>query len=113
MDLFSAAGEEEREKSAPLAARMRPRTLDEIAGQAALVGPGTLLRRAIEADRVPSLIFYGPPGTGKTTLARVIAGSTDAHFEPLNAVSAGVSDIRRVVEEARGRSGMHGQRTAN
>ncbi len=84
----------------PLAARMRPRTLDEFIGQAAIVGPGRLLRRAIQADQLSSLIFYGPPGTGKTTLARVIANSTKAHFIAINAVLAGVKDIREAVAEA-------------
>jgi putative ATPase len=88
---------------APLAARMRPRTLDEYVGQEQILGPGKLLRRAIEADRLSSLILWGPPGSGKTTLARVIAGATRSQFETLNAVLAGVKDIREVVERARER----------
>ena len=88
---------------APLAARMRPTTLDEYVGQADIVGPGRALRRAIETDRVPSMILWGPPGTGKTTLAEIIARSTGAHFEKLSAVSAGVADLRRVVAEAQAR----------
>jgi putative ATPase len=96
---------------APLADRMRPRTLDEVQGQEKIIGPGSLLRRAILADRLSSLILYGPPGTGKTTLARVIANSTKMAFEQLNAVTSGVADIRRVVEAARDRLGMEGQRT--
>src|SRR5690606_40561801 len=84
----------------PLAARMRPRTLDEYIGQDHIVGPGRLLRRAIEADQLSSLIFYGPPGTGKTTLARVIANSTRARFASINAVLGGVKDIREAVAAA-------------
>ncbi len=85
----------------PLAARMRPRTLDEIVGQEALLGPGRTLRRALEADRVPSMILWGPPGSGKTTLAEVVARITRSHFVALSAVQAGVADLRRVVEDAR------------
>src|SRR5579884_3870247 len=84
----------------PLAARMRPRTLDEFVGQEQIVGPGRALRRAIESDEVPSMILWGPPGTGKTTLARIIAHQTGAHFAALSAVSAGVADLRRVVADA-------------
>src|SRR5256884_6717903 len=83
----------------PLAARMRPRTLDEVVGQEHLVEPGRLLRRSIEGDRVPSMILWGPPGSGKTTLAEIIAHQTHAHFVSLSAVSAGVADLRRVVHE--------------
>src|SRR5690606_23431482 len=93
-DLFSQAHEERLEREAPLAARMRPRTLDEYIGQDHIVGPGRLLRRAIQADQLGSLIFYGPPGTGKTTLAQVIANTTRAHFIALNAVLSGVKEIR-------------------
>src|SRR5438132_13990537 len=85
----------------PLAAHMRPRTLDEVVGQEHLVEPGRLLRRSIEGDRVPSMILWGPPGSGKTTLAEIIARQTHAHFVSLSAVSAGVADLRRVVEEAK------------
>jgi putative ATPase len=95
----------------PLAARMRPRTLDEVVGQAHLIGPGRLLRRSIEADRLGSMIFAGPPGTGKTTLARVIAGHTKATFVSMNAVLAGVKDIRDAVAEAEQRRATHGRRT--
>jgi putative ATPase len=84
----------------PLAARMRPRSLDEFVGQEQIVGPGRALRRAIESDRIPSMILWGPPGTGKTTLAQVIARSTGANFQALSAVSAGVQDLRRVVADA-------------
>lgn len=111
MDLFDHAAEKIRRKNAPLAARMRPRTLDEYVGQDQIIGPGRLLRRAIEADQLSSLIFYGPPGTGKTTLAQVIAGATRAHFDALNAVLAGVADIRRAVAEAEQRLGQHGRPT--
>ena len=97
---------------APLAARMRPRTLDEIVGQEHIIGKGRLLRRAIEADRLfSSIILFGPPGTGKTTLARVIANHTRAHFESISAVLAGVAELRRVIEEARERRRLHGRRT--
>ncbi len=95
----------------PLADRLRPRTLDEFVGQGHIVGPGRLLRRAIEADQLTSLIFYGPPGTGKTTLARIIANSTRAHFIALNAVLAGVKDIRTAVAEAEDRRRAFSQRT--
>lgn len=94
-----------------MAARMRPTTLEEIVGQDELIGPGTVLRRAIEADRVPSLILHGPPGTGKTTLAQVIATLTEAEFVPINAVASGVGELRKVIEEARERMGMQGRRT--
>ena len=111
MDLFDHARQAQEGREAPLAARMRPRSLEEFVGQSDVVGPGKLLRRMIEADRVPSLIFYGPPGTGKTTLARIIAESTRCHFEQLNAVAAGVADVRRVLGEAEERRKLHGQRT--
>ena len=84
----------------PLAARMRPRTLDEILGQDHILGPGRILRRSIEEDRIPSMILWGPPGSGKTTLAEVIARQTQARFATLSAVSAGVADLRKVVEDA-------------
>ncbi len=111
MDLFTHAQKEAIEREAPLAARMRPRTLDEFVGQEHIVGPGRLLRRAIQADQLSSVIFYGPPGTGKTTLAAIIANTTRSHFETLNAVLAGVADIRRVTQEAQKRRALHGQRT--
>ena len=95
----------------PLAARMRPETLDEVAGQQHLLAPGTLLRRAIETDRFSSLIFYGPPGVGKTTLAYVIARHTSAYFVMLNGVESNVSEIREKIAEAKARLAMHGQKT--
>ena len=96
---------------APLAARMRPRTLDELAGQKDLVGEGRVLRKAIDADRFPSMVLWGPPGTGKTTLARIIAGMTESHFAPVSAVSSGVADLRRIIAEAQARTRETGRRT--
>ena len=86
--------------SAPLAERMRPRTLDEVAGQAHLIGPGKVLRRIIEADAVQSMIFWGPPGVGKTTLARVIARQTRAKFVTFSAVASGIKEIREIMRQA-------------
>ncbi|SMB98834.1 Recombination protein MgsA [Thermanaeromonas toyohensis ToBE] len=103
MNLFEQAAQEELKKQAPLAVRMRPRTLEEFVGQEKVVGPGTLLRRAIENDTLSSLILWGPPGSGKTTLAYIIANMTKAHFEALHAVLDGITDIRRVVEKAKER----------
>jgi len=111
MDLFEHSAAERVRKEQPLAARMRPRTLDEFVGQEHILAPGRLLRRAIQADQLSSVIFYGPPGTGKTTLAMVIANTTRSHFETLNAVLAGVKDVRRVTEEAQRRRSLHGRRT--
>lgn len=96
---------------APLAARMRPRTLEEFVGQEHIVGPGKLLRKLIESDDLASLILYGPPGTGKTSLAHVIAEHTRAHFVSLNAVTSGVADMRRVIREAQDQRRFHGRRT--
>ena len=110
-DLFDQAAAERMAQDAPLAARMRPRTLAEYIGQEHIVGPGRLLRRAIEADQLGSLIFYGPPGTGKTTLAQVIANTTRAHFIALNAVLSGVKEIREAVAEAQERARLYRQRT--
>jgi putative ATPase len=95
----------------PLAARMRPRTLEEFAGQEHLVGPGKLLRRAIEADRLSSLILYGPPGTGKTALAHIVAAATHSAFEPLNATAAGVEELRKAITKAKERVRLEGRRT--
>src|SRR6187402_3186984 len=94
MDLFEANRREQLSSRAPLATRMRPRALDELVGQRDIVGPGTLLRTAIEADRLSSIILWGPPGSGKTTLARIVAATTKAHFTALSAVTSGVADIR-------------------
>jgi putative ATPase len=110
-DLFAHHRQEQLERIAPLADRLRPRNLDDFVGQEAILGPGRLLRRAIAADRVGNLILHGPPGVGKTTLARIIAGSTRAHFSSLNAVLAGVKDLRIAVEEAQQRLERHGLRT--
>ena len=110
-DLFQARADDLRAASAPLADRMRPRTLDQFAGQPHILGPGKLLRRAVEADRVTSVIFFGPPGTGKTTLARIIANTTESHFATLNAVLAGVKNIREEIDAAQQRLRHHGQRT--
>ncbi len=109
--LFEAHRRQLQGKLAPLAERMRPRTLDEFVGQEYILGPGSLLRRMIEDDRLASLILWGPPGCGKTTLARIIAERTKAAFVPLSAVSATVADVRRAVQEAADRLGQFGQRT--
>ena len=106
-DLFSA----QDQSLSPLADRMRPRTLDEFIGQSHIVGPGRLLRRAIEADRMTSSIFYGPPGCGKTTLASIIANTTHSAFVQLNAVTSGVADVRKVIKEAQDRRSLYGQAT--
>jgi putative ATPase len=103
MTLFSPPKAADTSKTQPLAARMRPRTLDEFTGQSHIIGPGQLLRRAIEADRIQSLIFYGPPGTGKTSLAQVIAGQTKSKFERLSGVESNVTDIRRLLAAAKNR----------
>ncbi|MGZ6886743.1 MAG: replication-associated recombination protein A [Acidimicrobiia bacterium] len=111
MDLFGSAAQSRLESRAPLAARLRPRHLDEIVGQADLLGPGRPLRMLIESDRLSSVVLWGPPGTGKTSIARLIAGATRKAFEPLSAVSAGVKDVREVADRARQRLGEHGQGT--
>src|SRR6478752_5816151 len=111
LDLFSANRDRQRQEKAPVAARMRPRTLDELIGHEAVIGPGTLLRRTIEQDRLTSIILWGPPGSGKTTIARVIAGVTKAHFIAISAVTSGVADLRPSIKDANEHLGMHGQRT--
>ena len=111
MDLFDYMAGSRKESEAPLAARMRPRTLDEIVGQEEIVGKGRLLYRAIQADRLSSLIFYGPPGTGKTTLAKVIANTTSADFHQVNATIAGKKDMETVVEKAKENLGGFGRKT--
>jgi putative ATPase len=110
-DLFSSAAEDRLRAQAPLAARLRPRSLDDVVGQVHLVGPGKPLRRLVEHDRLTSAIFWGPPGTGKTTLALAVAGSTRRAFEQLSAVTAGVKDVREVIERARQRLGERDQGT--
>src|SRR5512136_2458803 len=111
-DLFDHAMQARLDAEAPLAARMRPRTLDEFVGQEHIVGPGKLLRRAIQADRLfSSIILWGPPGTGKTTLAQVIANQTRSHFETLSAVLAGKSELRDVIEAALERRRLYQKKT--
>lgn len=111
MDLFSYRYEQRHQEQMPLASRMRPQSLDEFVGQSHLVGKGKLLRRMIEADRLTSMVLHGPPGVGKTTLAKMIAGETKATFVQLNAVTAGVKDVRQAAEAARERLHMSGEKT--
>ena len=111
MDLFEYNAQNELKKSSPLAYRMRPETLEDFVGQEHIVGKGTLLHRAIQADQLGSVIFYGPPGTGKTTLARIIANTTKANFSQLNAVTAGKKDIETVIAQARTNMGLNSSRT--
>src|SRR5436305_15194437 len=107
-DLFSDAAHERAAEVAPLAQRVRPRTLDEFVGQAHVLGEGSALRRAIEEDRVRSSIFYGPPGCGKTTLARIVAAATDADFAELSTVYVTVKDLLEVIARARDTIGTRG-----
>lgn len=111
MDLFDYMKEQTLENESPLASRMRPTTLDEVAGQEHIIGKDKLLYRAIKADKLGSVIFYGPPGTGKTTLAKVIANTTSARFKQLNATVAGKKDMEEVVKEAQQYLGMYGKKT--
>ena len=111
MDLFDYMRENKLEKESPLASRLRPLTLDEVVGQQHIIGKDKLLYRAIQADKLGSVIFYGPPGTGKTTLAKVIANSTRADFKQLNATVAGKKDMEEIVKEAKDSLGMYGKRT--
>ena len=111
MDLFDYMRQTNQEKEAPLAARLRPRTLDEVVGQQHIIGKDKLLYRAIQADKLSSIIFYGPPGTGKTTLARVIANTTSAEFMQINATVAGKKDMEEVVAKAKDNRGMFGKKT--
>ena len=111
MDLFEYMRNTNMEKESPLAARLRPVTLDEVVGQQQIIGKDKLLYRAIMADKLSSIIFYGPPGTGKTTLAKVIANTTSAEFTQINATVAGKKDMEAVVEQAKNMSGMYGKKT--
>jgi putative ATPase len=111
MDLFTDARKKRLNAVAPLAVRMRPRSLDEFVGQKHFLAPGKLLRRMLEADRLTSVLFYGPPGTGKTTLAQLIATFTKSHFEQVNAAGVGVKEVRAILDAARDRIGNGGQRT--
>ena len=111
MDLFEYAREKSKTSEAPLASRIRPRTLEEVVGQQHIIGKDKLLYRAISADKLSSLIFYGPPGTGKTTLAKVIANTTSAEFKQINATVAGKKDMEEVVKAAKDNLGMYGKKT--
>jgi putative ATPase len=111
VDLFDSVREEIQNREAPLALRMRPRTLEEFVGQEEVIGEGTYLRRAIEEDQLQTAIFWGPPGSGKTTLAGIIANLSQAWFQQISAVTSGVAEVRRIIQEADDRLAMHGQRT--
>ncbi len=111
MDLFEYMREQNQEKEAPLASRLRPTSLDEVVGQQHIIGKDKLLYRAIKADKLSSIILYGPPGTGKTTLAKVIANTTSAAFLQINATSAGKKDMEEVIEQAKNNQGMYGKKT--
>ncbi len=111
MDMFEHKFEEQKSKEAPLATRMRPATLHEFVGQEHLIGKGHVLRKAIETGQPPSVILWGPPGSGKTTLAYIIAHATNSHFSPISAVSAGVADLRKIIEAAIERRKMYQQKT--
>ena len=111
MDLFDYVRENNMEKDSPLAARLRPTKLDEVVGQQHILGKDKLLYRAIQADKLSSVIFYGPPGTGKTTIAKVIANTTSAEFKQINATVAGKKDMEEVVKQAKETLGMYGKKT--
>lgn len=111
MDLFEYMSQKNKEKESPLASRLRPRTLDEVVGQEHIIGRDKLLYRAIQADKLSSILLYGPPGTGKTTLAKVIAGTTKADFLQINATSAGKKDMEEVVARAKENQGMYARKT--
>jgi len=111
MDMFERQSEEQKKQEAPLAIRMRPTNFDAFVGQEHLIGKGRVLRKTIEAGRLPSIVLWGPPGSGKTTLAYVIANTIDSHFSPVSAVSAGVADLRRIIEEAQERRKIYQQKT--
>lgn len=111
MDLFDYMKEQNLKQESPLASRMRPATLEEVVGQEHIIGKDKLLYRAIQADKLGSVIFYGPPGTGKTTLAKVIANTTSARFQQINATVAGKKDMEEVVKEAQSHLGMYGKKT--
>lgn len=109
--MFEQKSEEEKKKNAPLASRMRPTTMHGFVGQKHLIGEGHVLRKLIDSGQLPSMILWGPPGSGKTTLAFIIAKATDSHFEPISAVSAGVNDLRRIIDEAKERFKMYQKKT--
>ncbi len=111
MDLFDYMRTQNQQKESPLASRMRPASLEEVVGQRHIIGEGTLLYRAIKADKLSSVLFYGPPGTGKTTLAKVIANPTSAAFTQINATSAGKKDMEEVIRQAKDAAGMYGKKT--
>ncbi|MBI3040538.1 MAG: replication-associated recombination protein A, partial [Chloroflexi bacterium] len=111
MDMFERQVEEQKKQEAPLAVRMRPANLHDFVGQEHLIGEGRVLRKAIEAGRIPSIVLWGPPGSGKTTLAYIIANTTEAHFSPVSATSAGVHDLRRIIAEAGENRKMSGRKT--